>query len=214
MPYPPATPHPYLFRIDRQRARLNVRHVKQVGEQISHSVGLCVDNFVKRSTPHQFHRMVVAEPLIEVKSSEELGAQPPLHFQATIMSCKVRRLNRLSSPPGIDLSLGACKTTSSARKIYDAKGSGTCRPLPKRLSFRTSSRCSIGWSGERRLSSILFASRLKDVGDPELGIESTATPTGDQRLQAGPGPLLLLVHARVRNAACDANITRISSSPP
>ena len=152
-----------------------------------------------------------------------------------VMSCSVTTKD--STPPssermGVALSSAATlrpsgtrSTISSARTVspalsssaMDSSRSEISRPSARR-QVSTPRSCSGDWSGSRRLSTILVASRLNDTGAPVLA-SKTATPTGEVLIRVSRSALALCSSRCLRAlamtiAAWEANMTRVSSSSP
>ena len=118
---------------------------------------------------------------------------------------------------------GTRRTISSARTVspvFSACASGNSRSDISRPSARrtvnTSSNCSGGWSGIRKPSTILLVSRLNDTGAPVLASKTT-TPTGEVSIRVSRSVLARCSSRCLRalamtSAACDANMTSVSSS--
>ena len=118
---------------------------------------------------------------------------------------------------------GTTRTISSARNVSPERSNWaswdssreTSRPSARR-NFITSRSCSSGWPGVRRSPTILFASRLNVSGAPDLASKTT-TPTGEVSIRVSRSSLAFC-SSRCRralamtSAACEANITRVSSS--
>ena len=145
---------------------------------------------------------VVTEPLMEVSGVRSSWLTMPRNSARSrssssigVMSCRVTTKDSTSPSSermGVALSSavtlrpsGTWMTISSARTVSPvfsacARGnsrSDTSRPSARR-TVTTSSSCSGGWSGIRRPSTILLASRLNDTGAPVLASKTT-TPTGE-----------------------------------
>ena len=118
---------------------------------------------------------------------------------------------------------GARSTISSARTVspmLSSSAMGDSRSENSRPSARrkvsTSSRSSSLWSGLRRLSPILRASRLEDLGNP-VWASKTTTPTGEVLISVSRSALARR-SSRWRRAlamamaAWEANIISVSSS--
>ena len=118
---------------------------------------------------------------------------------------------------------GTRMTISSARNVSPnlrSSAIGKSRretSLPSaRLKVSVSSKSSGGWPGLRRLSTILPASRLKEVGSP-VAASKTTTPTGEVSISVSRSALARRSSRCLRAlamaiAAWEANITRVSSS--
>ena len=150
-----------------------------------------------------------------------------------VRSCRVTTTD--STPPssermGVALSSavtlrpsGTRRTISSARTVSPALSSSAMDSSRSEISRPSACRqvstprsCSGDWSGSRRLSTILVASRLNDTGAPVLA-SKTATPTGEVFIRVSRSARARC-SSRCRRAlamtraAWEANITRVSSS--
>ncbi len=183
---------------------------------------------------------VVMEPLTEVSGVRSSwltiarnSARSRSSSSSGVRSCRVT--TKVSTSPssermGVALSSavtlrpsGTRRTISSARTVSPALSSSaigssmreSSRPSPRR-QVKVSRSCSGDCAGSRRLSTILFASRLNDTGTPVLA-SKTATPTGEVWISVSRSALARR-SSRYRRAlamtivACEANIISVSSS--
>ena len=122
----------------------------------------------------------------------------------------------------MDLPSGTWMTTSSARIVSPVRTcaiGNSCNEisLPSaRRKVRTSRSFSGGRPGGCRTPTILPASRLKETGAPVLA-SNTTTPTGEVSIRVSRFALACCsLRCRralaMTSAACEANITRVSSS--
>ena len=155
---------------------------------------------------------VAAEPLIEVRGVRSSwltvarnSARSRSSSSTVAMSCMVTTKDSTvpsSERMGVALSSmvtlrpsGTWKTNSSARTVSPMLSSSaignslseTSRPSA-RTKVITSRRSSGDWSGSRRLSTILRASRLKDLGSP-VSASKTTTPTGEVSIRVSKSVL-------------------------
>ena len=184
--------------------------------------------------------MVVAEPLMEVSGVRSSWLTMPRNSARSrsissrgVMSCMVTTTDStppssdrmgvaLSNtvtlrPPAVSITISSARTVSLVPSA-SAKGNSAreiWRPSARR-TVTTSRSCSVVWSGFRRPSTILLASRLNDTGAP-VPMAKTATPTGEVSIRVSRSALARR-SSRCRralattSATCDANITRVSSS--
>ena len=120
-------------------------------------------------------------------------------------------------PSGTPSTISSARTVSpvASPSASGSSASDTSRPSARRM-VSTSSSCSGGWSAPRMLSMTRRASRFTVIGRA-VRASSTATPTGEVSISVSRP-----VRARCSSrrcpalssaiAACDANITRVSSS--
>ena len=120
-------------------------------------------------------------------------------------------------PSGTRRTISSARTVSALRRSWAMGNSFSETSFPSALMKVKSSRRSSGvWSGSRRVSTILIASRLKDFGAP-VRASKTTTPTGEvsisvcrsARAMRSSRCLRALAMAR---AAWDAKSTSVSSS--
>ena len=185
---------------------------------------------------------VAVEPLMEVRGARSSwltvarnSARSRSISLTSAMSCRVITIDSTSPPSermGVALSStvtlrpsGASRTISSLRTVSPALSS-SARGSPLREGSRpslrrkvtTPSRSSGVWCGSSRLSTIRSASGLRVPGVP-VAVSMTATPTGEVSIRVSRSPLARC-SSRYRRAlamtiaACEENMTRISSSSP
>ena len=120
-------------------------------------------------------------------------------------------------PSGTSITISSARTVSLVLRTSAMGNSRREISLPSARRTVISSRSlSVVWSGSRRPSTILLASRLKDTGAP-VAMSKTATPTGDVSIRVSRSALARSSSRCLRAlamtcAACEANMTRVSSS--
>ena len=120
-------------------------------------------------------------------------------------------------PSGTPMTISSARTVSPVPSACASGNSSSeiSRPSARR-KLSTSSSSSTDWSGLRRPSTILLASRLSDTTSPVFAAKTT-TPTGEVLTRASR-PALARRSSRcwraraMAVAAWDANSTRVSSS--
>ena len=167
--------------------------------------------------------LTIARNSARIRSSSSTSAMSCIvtTIDSTAPSCEMMGVALISS---VTLRpSGTCRTTSSARTVSAAvrisaignSRSETSRPSARR-KVTTARRSSGDWSGLRRLSTILVASRLKDFGAP-VAASKTTTPTGEVSISVCRSALARCSSRCLRAlamaiAACEAKRTRVSSS--